>query len=313
MTRFRSFCALILLAVVTAMSAAAAEPVFPPGSRIGLEPPPGMVPSKRFTGFADAEREAGILVVELPGAAYPQMESTLFTKPQANVADLSRRKFTFNGGTAVLAAGTARDNDKKLRKWFFLATNGGATPDLTAFITVEVPEAARGVYTDAVIESALKTVTFRKTPVVEQLAMMPFALNDLAGFRVRQVVPSAGTVVLTEKEDGGLFDQPYVVVSVAPGGPANPADRARFAQDLINNAPVRDLTMTSGETMRIKGQPGNEIRATAKDADDKPISMVQWLRFGSGGFMRIVAVGPTPAWDALFPRFRAVRDGVETK
>jgi hypothetical protein len=177
---------------------------------------------------------------------------------------------------------------------------------------VEVPEAARSVYTDAIVEQALKSVTFRKAPIAEQLAMLPFTLGDLAGFHVRQVAPS-GVVVLSEKEDGAPLAQGFVVVSVAPGGPTTADERARFAQDLIRNAPVRDLTITSGETMRIKGVPGNEVRATAKGADDKPVSLVQWLRFGSGGFMRIVAVSPKEEWDALFPRFRAVRDGVETK
>jgi hypothetical protein len=40
---------------------------------------------------------------------------------------------------------------------------------------------------------------------------------------------------------------------------------------------------------------------------------VQWVRFGSGGFLRIVGVGRSDAWDALFTRFRAVRDGIEMK
>jgi len=40
---------------------------------------------------------------------------------------------------------------------------------------------------------------------------------------------------------------------------------------------------------------------------------VQWLRFGGGGFMRIVAVSPAAEWDTLFPRFRALRDGIDNK
>lgn len=314
MTRFRCVCAFVVLALAAATTAATAEPVFPRGSRVGLEPPAGMAPSTRFTGFEDADRRAAILVLDMPGAAYQPAEASLMSKPPSEVTDLKRRSFPFAGGTAVLATGTAQQNDKPVHKWFFLATTtAGPVKDLTAFITVEVPEAARGVYTDAVIEQALKSVTFRKTPVDEQMAMLPFQLRDLAGFHVRQVAPNAGSVILTEKEEGGLFESAYVIVSVAPGGPASNDDRARFAQDLIRNIPVRDLTITSGETMRIKGLPGNEVRGTAKDANDKPISLVQWLRFGGGGFMRIVAVAPKADWDALFPRFRTLRDGVDSR
>ncbi len=41
--------------------------------------------------------------------------------------------------------------------------------------------------------------------------------------------------------------------------------------------------------------------------------MVQWVRFGSGGFLRIIGVAPKEQWDTLFPRFRAVRDAIEAK
>ena len=121
------------------------------------------------------------------------------------------------------------------------------------------------------------------------------------------------SVVLSETDDGVPYAQAYVIVTVAPGGPPNAADRGRFARDLIGQGPVRELSITSGETMRVKGMPGNEVRATAKNLENKPVQIVQWLRFGSGGFMRIVAVSPKEEWDAMFPRFRALRDGIENK
>jgi hypothetical protein len=313
MTGFRSLCALALLALVLGPCAAIADPVFPPGSRVGLEPPPGMVLSKRFAGFEDVEHKAAILVLDLPAAAYVEAEQSLFAKPQTDVKGLVRRAFPFNEGIALLATGTAQENDKHLHKWFFLATTvAGPVQNLTAFITVEVPESARNVYTDAVVEKLLKSVAFRKPPVDEQLARLPFALNDLAGFHVRQVAMPA-SVVLSDKAEGVPFSQAFVIVTVAPGGPANAADRARFAQDLINSGPVRDLAITSGETMRVKGMPGNEVRGTGKNIENEPVQIVQWLRFGSGGFMRIVAVSPKEEWDAMFPRFRALRDGIENK
>jgi len=50
-------------------SAANAEPVFPPGSRVGLEPPAGLNLSKRFPGFEDPDRQAAIAILDLPGPA----------------------------------------------------------------------------------------------------------------------------------------------------------------------------------------------------------------------------------------------------
>src|SRR5262245_56826361 len=50
--------------------AGAAEPVFPPGSRIGLVPPPGMTASRAFQGFEDRARGAVLVVTELSAQSY---------------------------------------------------------------------------------------------------------------------------------------------------------------------------------------------------------------------------------------------------
>jgi hypothetical protein len=40
---------------------------------------------------------------------------------------------------------------------------------------------------------------------------------------------------------------------------------------------------------------------------------VQWVRFGSGGFLRIIGVSRSAEANALLIRFRAVRDGIEMR
>jgi hypothetical protein len=311
MTRAHALWAFVLVSLLLG-APAAAQPVFPTGLRIGLEPPPGMVVSKRFTGFEDPQRKAAILVLDLPAPAYNDVESSLFTK-QAGLENITRRAFPFADGIALLATADVKENGAPVHKWFFLATAiAGPVPNLTAFVTVEVPDSARSVYTDAVVEKALKSITFRQPPVEEQLSLLPYKVGDRGGFHVRQVLPN-GVLILSDKPSGNPFGQAYVVVSVSSGGPTQPGDRALFAQDLLHSAPVRDLAITSGESMRITGAPGNELRATGKDASNASITLVQWLRFGTGGFMRIIGVSPTAEWDAMFPRFRAVRDGIGGK
>ena len=88
-------------------------------------------------------------------------------------------------------------------------------------INVDVPEAARAVYSDAVIRKALASVTFRPTPIQEQLGMLPFKLNELAGFRVMQAMPRGG-VILTDGPTDDINKQPYIIVSVGPGAPSEP-------------------------------------------------------------------------------------------
>jgi len=296
-----------------AIQPAVAEPAFPPGLRIGMEPPGDARLSIHFPGFEDADRKVTITMLDLPGSAYPQIEASVFSKNPRGIEGLKRESFPFASGIGILASGHSQINGVTIHRWFLLATaSGGKVQNLTTLITVDVPEPASAVYTDAVIRKALASVTFRPAPIQEQLGLLPFKLNDLAGLRVVQALPTGG-VILTEGPANDLNKQPYVIVSVGRGGPDEPDGRGRFARDLLTSAPVRDLAVQSAESMRIAGWPGYEIRATAKGLNGDAISLVQWLRFGTGGFLRVIAVSHTDAWDAMFPRFRAVRDGIDLK
>jgi hypothetical protein len=141
--------------------------------------------------------------------------------------------------------------------------------------------------------------------------MLPFKLNDYAGFRVMQALP--GGLVLTDGPSDDILKQPYVIVTVGAGEPSEPDERGKFAREMLSNAPLRDIAVTSGDPMRIGGVPGFEIRARALGLDGQPVSLVQWVRFGGGGFLRIVCVSRNENSDALFTRFRAVRDGIEMR
>ena len=292
---------------------ASAEPVFPPGLRIGLEPQANLKLSKSFPGFEDADQKVAITILDLPARAYEEIERSAFEKNQPNLTDMKRESFPFASGIGFLITGKSQAGGITLRKWFFLATAvGGTVSDLTMLINVEVPEAARAVYTDTVIRKALASVTFRPTPLQEQLGLLPFKLNELAGFRVMQALP-AGGLILTDGPTDDISKQPYVIVSVGRGAPSEPDERGKFARELLSSAPLRELAVTLVEPMRIGGMQGIEIRAQARGLNGEPVSLAQWVRFGTGGFLRVVGVGRKDDWDALFTRFRAVRDGVELR
>jgi len=66
--RHMIFGALAVMAL-TAAPALAADPVFPVGSRLGLVPPAGFVPSTKFIGFENPQASAAILLVAMPAEA----------------------------------------------------------------------------------------------------------------------------------------------------------------------------------------------------------------------------------------------------
>ena len=46
---------------------------------------------------------------------------------------------------------------------------------------------------------------------------------------------------------------------------------------------------------------------------DVEVTLVQWLRFGGGAYVRMIGMAPKDEWSKVFPRLRAVRDGIEPK
>jgi hypothetical protein len=295
------------------LAGAAADPVFPPGQRIGLEPPPGMNVSQHFAGFEDAANKATISVIEVPLPAYERIEKSIFDNvPPA--FDMDRREMLpFANGVGFLLSGKIDVDGTMMHRWYLLGRAiAGSSTDFAAFVTVNVPESALSLYPDKAVRAALSSVTLRPPPLAEQLGMLPFTLTEFAGFRVMQAMPSGG-VIITDGPTNDMNNQPYMIISVGPGAPAAAGDRGRVAQELLASAPLADLNITLAEAMRLSNLPGYEIRANARNIRGEPIKLVQWIRFGASGYMRIIGVVGADRWDQYFPRFRAVRDGVELR
>ena len=291
--------------------AVAAELVFPPGLRIGLEPAGDLKLAHQFPGFEDPARNVTVTIFDLPSSAFHELETAAFNNNQ--LANVKRESFPFANGIGFLISGSSQQNGVTIYRWSLLSQAvGGTVQNLTALINVQVVESARSTYSDEVVRKMLASVNFRTAPIQEQLSLLPFKLGDLAGFRVMQVLPT-GSVILAEDGSDRSAAQPFMIVSIERGGPAEAGDRATFSRDLLANAPVRDLTLQSAESMRINGMPGYEIRAQGKDPTGAPVSVVQWLRFGTGSFLRVIGVSPTEKWNGTFERFRALRDGIAAR
>jgi hypothetical protein len=109
-----------------------------------------------------------------------------------------------------------------------------------------------------------------------------------------------------------------VLIQVAPVTAERPEDRdnlaRQLARQLATTIPIKDAQPTLAEPMRIGGTAGHEMRIEATSLkDDKPVNIVQWLRFGGGATLRIVAAAPRADWPEMFARFRAVRDGIDRR
>ena len=306
--------------VLSAAPARAQDPVFPPGSRVGLVPPPGMVASNAFDGFADPSKDAAILITVLPPAAFAQMDKTLDVDSlkKQGVALEKREPMQLSFGKGFLLSGRQTADRTRYKKWLLVA---GAS-DLTALVTVQVPEPEDKAYPDRVVRAALATLAIRaKVPEAEELGLLPFSVGDFAGFHVEDVLRGralmlrdAGAAEPAKDAAAGGVDA-RMLIAALPGGPSEPDGRANFARLAFNEiGGIRDVTITVSEPLRIGGQSGFQTMAEAKDArTGADVRVIQWLRFGGGGYLQMVGIAGADGWTSVLARLRTVRDSVELK
>jgi hypothetical protein len=303
-----------LACLVFARAAQAADPIFPVGSHVGLVPPAGMVVSKGFVGFEDVAKDSAILIAAQPAAAYPEIEKSLATDSlkKTGIAVDNREEMKFDFGKGILVTGKQTADKTRYRKWLLIVQGN----DLTALVNVQVPE-QETAYPDAAIRAALATLAVRTTiPDAEKLSLLPFTLDDLAGFHIENVLPGRA-VMLIDTPDGMPTDNfdARMFVAAFDGGPAEKDDHAQFARMTFGQiVGIKDVQITMSEPLRIGGQSGFQTTAQAKDiktGDD--IMVAQWLRFGTGGFMQMIGMAKAGVWTTALTRLRAVRDGIQPR
>jgi hypothetical protein len=304
-----------LLAPLAPAPAHAAEPTFLPGFRIGLVPPPGMVPSRAFQGFEDANRHAVLLVTELGAETFSHVDKD-FAPDALKAGGIevdTREDMALAGMHGYLIVAHQDASGARVRKWALVLTRG----DITAIIWVVMPEAARDAYPDAVLRASLATLAVRESvPDAEKFGLLPYRFGDLAGFRLVQAI-SDGTAILTSGPSDATIAsaQPFFMIRTAGGEVPASAEREGFARRLLAATGGFDqFRVVEAVPLRLGPDPGHEIVAEGKDPkNDTELTMVQWLRFGSAGYMQMLGIARRDVWAEAFPRMRALRDGIELK
>jgi hypothetical protein len=299
-----------------AAPATAAEPVFPPGSRIGLVPPPGMTASRAFQGFEDRARGAVLVITELSAQSYRKVREDFGEERMraGGMELIAREEIETTSGGALLVGARQTENGVAMRKWALLAF---APDDLTAVIVATFPESARDAYPDAVLRAAFASLWIKtRLSTDELLAALPYRLGELGGFRLMRASPD-GTAVLTlgPKDTSLPVEQPYFMVATRAAEPPPVAERERFAQRVFMTFAGRpDLRIVSSEPIKIGNAAGHELVVESKDdRTGDPLTSVQWLLFGSSGFVQMFGIARKDQWGDVLPRMRALRDGFERK
>ena len=301
--------AAITLLVTAVCPAFAADAVFPPGVRVGMMPLVGLVRAKSFVGFETEDHGVKVLVTELPADAYGEVMNAFKANP-AGTGGIKPESIETSAGIAYYTAESARDGATSVRRYSMILPGG----TFSGYVAVQVPENAVKIYTDEAVRQMFASAVIRKeVPVEEQLGLLPFKIGELGDFKnVRTLAPGAAVVLADGDETSGFEAAPFMIIGLIGATPAQPDDRSRFAQQAATTIPgVRDARLTMSEPIRIEGMPGSETRIDATSGkDNTPVTVVQWLKFGSQNSLRIIGSAPREQWPKSFPRFRAVRDGI---
>jgi hypothetical protein len=305
-----------LASLAPACVAFAADPVFPPGSRVGLVPPAGMEPGQGVQGFEDPNTHASIFVTEMSLQTYPEIEKEFSAAElkSSGIEEESREDVTLKDGTGFIVVAHQKVADQSLRKWALVAKLG----DLTAVVLILVPEAAKDTYPDAALRQTLATVTVRpRMPTEQQLALLPYTIGDLGGFQLVRARPD-GIALLTYGPNPAAIaeEQPFFLIAT-PNRPApGPGQREGFARQLLATAwDFKQARNLRAAEIKIGGDPAHEIIGEVTSSKTgAELNVVQWLRFGgSGSYLQMLGVARRDAWDDVLPHMRALRDSIGPK
>jgi hypothetical protein len=251
----------------------------------------------------------------MPPEAYAEIEKA-FTDEGLKTRGMTvetREPVELANGRGFMITGQQVVGAQKRREIILVAT----LPGLTAVMSSQVPEESRAAISEPAVRDALKSAVVRASiPDSEKLAMLPYRVRELSGFRVIRGAPD-GSALLTDgpQDVVAAVAQPFVLIGIAPGEIPKPEERDTFARRVFSSVPgIKEVKVLRAEPLRIGNQQGYEILAEAKDSgSNTEITTVQWLRFGGGSYLQMFAIARRDVWADLFPRLRAIRDGIELR
>ena len=280
--------------------------------RVGLTPLVGLSLAKAFVGFETEDHGVKVLVTELPAEAYNEVMNAFKANPEGT-GGIKPQSIETSAGLAYYTVEAAKDGQTNVRRYSMILPGG----TFSGYVAVQLPESASKIYTDDAVRQMFASAVIRKqVPVDEQLGLMPFKISELGEFKnVRMLAPGAAIILADGDETRGFEAAPFILIGIMGSTPAHAEDRGRFAQQAATTIPgVRDARITMSEPIRIDGMPGYETRIDATSGkENTAVTVVQWLRFGSQSTLRIIGSAPRNVWAQAFPRFRAVRDGIQPR
>jgi hypothetical protein len=290
---------LLLAAGLLGTASAVAQPLFPAGSAIGLEPPPGFVPSLAFSGFEQRASRALIIFAEQPPAPPEALGASLAA------ARLARQGIVAEATTTPVVAGQAsvlvrgRQGDGAVARAIWLMMVPG--PGYTAFVTATLPRHPASAGDAAALERALLSVALRAPDPAAARAALPFAFDETPGLRFAGSMAGSVAVLMPPGSSSANMAAPRLTIASSLLIAGRPADKRVAAEEVLRSNFPRVRIERSG-TLRLGSF---EAVTTLGRIDDRQLQ--QWvLFFESGASWRVLAEADRRDFQRLLPEFEQV-------
>lgn len=308
-------------ALPAALAESLPERVFPEGLGIGLVPPEGMQPSRRFPGFEDEARETAIMMMEMPPELFAKLEKDL--RDPARDPDgfklIKREAWPVDGGKGVLIEASQEIEGATVYKWVLVR----GTPASAAFVTFQVSAGARDHYTEDVVRRTLRSLAVRDHAELQaEVDALPFTVDetlddassdDRTGFRVSRVIPGSSVMLTNGPKDlVQAAEQPVIVIGSGTAAIAGKLEQDRFArQSFAGLTGLRSVQVRRGEGVTREGVDWHEMEADAQDAESgAKVRIFQAIRFDRSAFIRFVIVARDDAYPQTLRFLDGLRDSV---
>ena len=212
----------VALLIAANCAAFAADPVFPPGARVGMTPLVGLGRARSFVGFETEDRGVKVLVTDLPVEAYGEVANAFKANPGGS-GGVKPESIETAAGLAYYTVENAKDGATNVRRYSMILPG----PTFSGYVAVQVPENASKIYTDDAIRQMFATAVIRnQVPVDEQLGLLPFKLAELSDFKnVRTLAPGVALILADGDEKTGFEVAPFMIVGIIGSTPSQPDDR----------------------------------------------------------------------------------------
>src|SRR5262249_16861708 len=116
MTLIRRLFAAALLSIAATNPALAADPVFPPGARVGMVPLVGLNRAKAFIGFESDDQAVKVVIADLPAEAYKEVANAFKGSP-SGVGGIKPESIETGAGPGYYTVENARDGATNVRRY----------------------------------------------------------------------------------------------------------------------------------------------------------------------------------------------------